>query len=567
MILDQSHQVIDVANSTKIEINSIQQAQSQIERSMTWTNWSGNLQYKPTSEDGQYYFLPTSENELKLIINQVAQSQGSIKLRVSGQRHSATPLIVNSNANNPDINTQHGHQWTIDLACYNDLGDSGVQDIIIDQDNLTATVNAGVTEDELDAYLTAHNLMLSTVTAGGFFSIGGMVAVDVHGASVDSPILANTVISYTVMNDKGEKVTYDANSPEFKGYKPLQFHRVSLGTLGIITSVTFKVQPRPYKNTLVPSQAYYTINAKDDFIEIYKKLLFSKGYHSVESFYNPYATYYNVLTLRWSIDSNPNNPILNNPVPEKVETACEIAQKRQWGAPLLNPLAETFVQNTGQSIQNNGTELTGNTAISGAMAEIYDQMNDTIEENKSMWLTQATRASFMSYFIPLPDNQDHGLDVAWDALQVITKRLKEHHDFTMIIPPEFRFVRGSDALLAGTYSDNPDQLFISIEVLAMTKKTDAMNFPKNILNFFANVEYQWVQLGGVPHQGKMYGFYDPSTADVQTNIKGTAPFNPAYISSLNQRRSKRLKVFSDYRKMIDPSGIFSNAYTDSITNI
>ncbi|MCF6764681.1 FAD-binding protein [Thiotrichales bacterium 19S3-7] len=566
MLLDQTHQVMDIANSSQIEITSIKQVQSQIERTMTWTNWSGNLQYKPTAEDGQYYFLPTNESELKSIINQAMQSQSTIKLRVSGQRHSATPLIVNSNENNPQINTQHGSQWTVDLACYNDLGEQGNNDIVIDKANLTVTVNAGVTEDQLDAYLTANNLMLKTVTAGGFFSVGGMAAVDVHGATVDNSILADTIIAYTVMNDKGQKKTYDMNSRLFKGFKPLQFHRVSLGTLGIITSVTFKVQPRPYKNTLVPSQSYYSINDKDAFINTYENLLFSKRYQSVESFYNPYATYYNVLALRWSIDSNPNTPILNNPVPEKVETACEIAQKRQWGAPLLNPVAETLVQNTGQSIQNNGTELSGNTSISGAMAEIYDQMNTAIEANKAMWLTQSTRAAFMSYFIPLPKNRYHGLDVAWDALQIITNRLKEHHDFTMIIPPEFRFVRGSDALLAGVYSDDPDQLFISIEVLAMTKKTDTTNYPQNILNFFANIEYQWVKLGGIPHQGKLYGFFDPSTFDPQKDIKGVAPFNPNYIQTLNQRRGERLKVFAEYKKMLDPKGVFSNAYTDSITS-
>ena len=32
-----------------------------------------------------------------------------------------------------------------------------------------------------------HNLMLRTVTAGGFFSIGGMTGVDEHGGTIDAP--------------------------------------------------------------------------------------------------------------------------------------------------------------------------------------------------------------------------------------------------------------------------------------------------------------------------------------------------------------------------------------------
>ena len=46
------------------------------------------------------------------------------------------------------------------------------------------SVNPGAREDDLDVFLTERNLMLDTVTAGGFFSIGGMTAVDVHGGTV-----------------------------------------------------------------------------------------------------------------------------------------------------------------------------------------------------------------------------------------------------------------------------------------------------------------------------------------------------------------------------------------------
>ncbi|MCF6807591.1 FAD-binding protein [Thiotrichales bacterium 19S9-12] len=566
MAIDHSHLDL-VAVPQNIQIDSLSQVQAPIEKVSTWRNWSGNLSFKPTAEDGQYYFLPTTEAELKSIINQAALRLGDVKIRVSGQRHSATPLIVNSNLNNSDINTQHGHQWIVDMACYKDLGLSENEHITLDAENQTVTVNAGVTEDELDAYLTAHNFMLKTVTAGGFFSVGGLAAVDTHGATIDSSILANTVVAYTVMGANGKKITYDLNSPSFNGHHPLKFHRASWGTLGVITSITFKVEPRPFKNTLIPSQAYHTINSKEAFIETYKQLLFSDNYHSIESFYNPYSVYYNYLLLRWKVDQNPENPILNNPMPVETTSACDIALNKQWGAQLLNPVEESFVQNTGQSIQNSKSKSLGEWTLNKLMTNTHEQMGNAIENNDAIWVKTATRVTFMSYFIPLPNNKDHGLDILWKALEAINDRIRQTDDFILAIPPEFRFVRGSDALLAGAYSDDPNQLFVSIEILASTKKGDATNYPQNLLDFFANIEREWVKLGGFPHHGKLYGFYNPVLAETDKSVVGVAPFNPDFIKNLNSRRQERLKVFSEYQKVLDPNGIFSNAYTDSLIKI
>ena len=79
------------------------------------------------------------------------------------------------------------------MSCYKDLGSAHDQRIVPGPGSNQVTVNTGVREDELDAFLTKNNLMLTTVTAGGFFSLGGMTAVDVHGGTMDAPIFAETV--------------------------------------------------------------------------------------------------------------------------------------------------------------------------------------------------------------------------------------------------------------------------------------------------------------------------------------------------------------------------------------
>ena len=89
-----------------------------------------------------------------------------------------------------------------------------------------------------------NQLMLRTVTAGGIFSIGGMTAVDVHGATIDAPIFAETASSFTIMGADGTVSTIDAQTPAENGWRPLQFARVSLGALGVVTSVTLDVSAR-----------------------------------------------------------------------------------------------------------------------------------------------------------------------------------------------------------------------------------------------------------------------------------------------------------------------------------
>src|SRR5262249_40441518 len=148
------------------------------------------------------------------------------------------------------------------------------------------TVNTGVREDEVDAFLTANNLMLRTVTAGGFFSLGGMTSVDVHGATIKAPIFAETVSEFAIMGPDGGIATINADTPSGGGWSLLQFARVSLGALGIVTSVTVDVLPRPWATTLQPGRGQFTAVDESAFIAQFKPLLAS--HDRIESFLNPY---------------------------------------------------------------------------------------------------------------------------------------------------------------------------------------------------------------------------------------------------------------------------------------
>ena len=88
----------------------------------------------------------------------------------------------------------------------------------------------------------------------------------------------------------------------------------------------------------------------------------------------------------------------------------------------------------------------------------------------------------------------------------------------------------------------------------------ASRYPAELLNFFADIEREWVGLGGMPHNGKMYGFYDPGAPAGSYS----PPFNPKFLDALAKRRIERITAFDAYRRKRDPGGMFSNNFVNAV---
>ncbi len=511
---------------------------------LPWRNWAENIVHA-IGIDGEYYFYPKSRGELAGIVRQAGAAGATV--RVSGQRHSQPPLVTADNRT--EVNPK---QWLVDLSCYSDLGPNGDQRLVLNASELKVTVNTGVREDELDAFLTANNMMLKTVTAGGFFSLGGMTAVDVHGATVDAPIFAETASDFTVMGPDGGVTTINAGTPAVNGWSPLQFARVSLGALGIVTSVTVEVMPRPWATTLKPSKGNFTCGDLAAFIAQYKPLL--ANHARIESFLNPYTNKF--LTLCWDIDSSPPTRTPNQK--STVPTACTLATNEEFGAPYIGP-TEPIVEFGLINTQYSGLTSAASTVIDTGFLTVESAFDTAVAKYSDLWLTWASRVIFMSYFIEMPAADDVGLGKAWRGLNAIMARLQSTQDFLLVAPIEFRFCRGGNSALAGTYTQNANALFVNLDLIGYVAAVAGSDYPSALLHFFADVERAWVGLGGMPHNGKMYGFYDPNPGGTFT-----PPFNPAFLKNLANQRSARVKAFDAYRQMRDPSGMFHNDFVAAL---
>jgi D-arabinono-1,4-lactone oxidase len=188
--------------------------------------------------------------------------------------------------------------------------------------------------------------------------------------------------------------------------------------------------------------------------------------------------------------------------------------------------------------------------------------------HSDLWLTGAVRVIFMSYYIPLPGLDDKGLGKAWDGLDVVSKIVTKDGNFHIAAPMEFRFVKGGNSAMSGAFTEDPEHTwFVNLDLIGFVEADQmASAYPAKLLQFFAEVERKWVEKGGFPHNGKMYGFYDP-TDDAPGTYSKTGPFNPNFLAKLRKLRGPRLEAFSAYRKRLDPNGLFYNEFLRNLLEL
>jgi len=141
--------------------------------------------------------------------------------------------------------TRPGH--AVDLRALSRVIDFPARD-------MTVTVEAGITVAALQRLLAPENLQLPIdVLRGDEATVGGIVAANVSGPRrFGYGTLRDYVIGICAMNDEGRE--FKAGGRVVKnvaGYDLCKLLVGSLGTLGIITQVTFKLKPLPDARALV----------------------------------------------------------------------------------------------------------------------------------------------------------------------------------------------------------------------------------------------------------------------------------------------------------------------------
>ncbi|HLO80215.1 MAG TPA: D-arabinono-1,4-lactone oxidase [Chitinophagaceae bacterium] len=170
-------------------------------------NWAGNIVFSTAN-----VFKPSNVDELAAFVKKTD------KLKAQGTRH-----------------------------CFNRIADSkdqlvsmtGMNKLIsIDEVAQTAKVEAGIKYGELAPLLQEKGYALHNLASLPHISVAGSIATATHGSGVNNGNLASIVKGIEFINAKGDLVSLsEKDGDEFYGAV------VGLGALGVVTSVTLKLQP------------------------------------------------------------------------------------------------------------------------------------------------------------------------------------------------------------------------------------------------------------------------------------------------------------------------------------
>jgi L-gulonolactone oxidase len=170
-----------------------------------WENWSGSASARPT-----HVHFPETESALREV---VSAADGT--LRVAGAGHSF-PAVATS------------EETFVSLERYTGLVD-------VDAERKQVTVRAGTRLGALTDALAEHGLMLENMGDIDDQTIAGALSTGTHGTGTEFGVMSTQAAALRLVTADGDVVELEAGDEAFP------FAQVSLGTLGVVSTVTLDV--------------------------------------------------------------------------------------------------------------------------------------------------------------------------------------------------------------------------------------------------------------------------------------------------------------------------------------
>ncbi|TXS54014.1 FAD-binding protein [Streptomyces sp. uw30] len=178
----------------------------------TWRNWGGNVTARPARE-----VTPASVQELAAAIRRAAED--GLKVKAAGSGHSFTSIAATDGVLvRPQLLTGIRH---------------------IDREAGTVTVEAGTPLKRLNMALAREGLSLANMGDIMEQTVSGATSTGTHGTGRDSASIAAQIKALELVTADGSVLTCsEKENPEI-----FAAARIGLGALGIVTAITFAVEP------------------------------------------------------------------------------------------------------------------------------------------------------------------------------------------------------------------------------------------------------------------------------------------------------------------------------------
>ena len=171
-------------------------------------NWAGNQAFH-----SRRFFEPKSVEELAEIVRR------SASISALGTRHSFNQLA--------DTTSDHVSLARLEIP------------IGLDRDAGTVTVGGAQRYGELCTFLESEGFALANLASLPHISVAGSCATGSHGSGVRNPNLASAAVALEIVRADGEVERIDRATPA----DALHGAVVSLGALGVVSSVTLDIEP------------------------------------------------------------------------------------------------------------------------------------------------------------------------------------------------------------------------------------------------------------------------------------------------------------------------------------
>ncbi|MFF7984836.1 D-arabinono-1,4-lactone oxidase [Streptomyces sp. NPDC007901] len=184
-------------------------------KSGTWRNWGGNVTVRPARE-----VTPASVDELAAAVRQAAED--GLKVKAVGSGHSFTAIAATDGVSiRPQLLT-------------------GIRNI--DRQAMTVTVESGTPLKRLNVALAREGLSLTNMGDIMEQTVSGATSTGTHGTGRESASLAAQIKALELVTADGSVLTCSEKGTE-EERAVFAAARVGLGALGIVTAITFAVEP------------------------------------------------------------------------------------------------------------------------------------------------------------------------------------------------------------------------------------------------------------------------------------------------------------------------------------
>ncbi|MEU6550971.1 D-arabinono-1,4-lactone oxidase [Streptomyces sp. NPDC046915] len=181
----------------------------------TWRNWGGNVVARPARE-----VTPASVEELAAAVRRAAED--GLKVKAVGTGHSFTAIAATDGVLiRPQLLT-------------------GIRSI--DREAMTVTVEAGTPLRRLNVALAREGLSLTNMGDIMEQTVSGATSTGTHGTGRESASIAAQIKGLELVTADGSVLTCSEKGTE-EERALFAAARIGLGALGIVTAITFAVEP------------------------------------------------------------------------------------------------------------------------------------------------------------------------------------------------------------------------------------------------------------------------------------------------------------------------------------